>query len=83
MNRREHKPENLKTTLEVGVEYYYWDKVVGRIDEGLCEVISIDNDNDKVKILNLYSNQEETLPMSPLDWEQNENQPEHSNVLTD
>lgn len=69
---RKHKPENMVKRPEVGKEYYYWDPVEGRIDEGLAKVVSV-RENGEVDILNLYTAKEETLNWQGLEWELNPN----------
>jgi len=74
LNTRVHIPANVTTNLVVGREYYYWDHIVGRIDEGLAEVVSIDTPSDRVEVLNLFTNQMEKLSIVNLEWEVNAKQ---------
>lgn len=56
----------LSSPLKVGKSYFYWDPVVGKIDEGLGEVVELFPATDTVKIINLQNGLIEVLPVKGL-----------------
>jgi|TARA_R110000744_G_scaffold36709_1_gene84611 hypothetical protein len=69
MTERLCVPSNFTKNPKPNREYFYWDKVVGRADEGLCEVLHVEN--GVANIVDLINNRQFEIKVDAIDWELN------------
>jgi hypothetical protein len=69
MTKRLCVPSNFTKNPKSNREYFYWDKVVGRVDEGLCEVLHVEN--GVANILDLINQRQFEIKVDAVDWELN------------